>query len=264
MSPPPDPGADAPYRFITIPFSHFCEKARWALDRVGVPYVEEPHGPVVHYRATAPLGHRTVPILVSRAGVFADSTDILEYLDGFAPAEDRLYPADPALRREVLELEDRFDRRLGPATRVLAYSTLLQDRALTLELFARGTSRSATRALGLVLPAIIALMRSGMKINPSNVPRVKARLDELFASVEQRLADGRRFLCGDRLTAADVTFASLAAPAVLPPAYEAMLLPIERLPAAHAAEVRRLRERPVGAFVLRLFAEERTRRVTAD
>ena len=28
---------------ITIPISHYCEKARWALDRAGVAYVEERH-----------------------------------------------------------------------------------------------------------------------------------------------------------------------------------------------------------------------------
>ena len=28
---------------VTIPISHYCEKARWALERAGVPYVERPH-----------------------------------------------------------------------------------------------------------------------------------------------------------------------------------------------------------------------------
>ena len=28
-------------RLVTIPISHFCEKARWALDRAGVDYVEQ-------------------------------------------------------------------------------------------------------------------------------------------------------------------------------------------------------------------------------
>ena len=28
-----------PARLITIPISHFCEKARWALQRAGVAYV---------------------------------------------------------------------------------------------------------------------------------------------------------------------------------------------------------------------------------
>jgi glutathione S-transferase len=27
-------------RLVTIPISHYCEKARWVLDRAGVPYMK--------------------------------------------------------------------------------------------------------------------------------------------------------------------------------------------------------------------------------
>ena len=30
-------------RLLTIPISHFCEKARWALERAGLAYREERH-----------------------------------------------------------------------------------------------------------------------------------------------------------------------------------------------------------------------------
>jgi len=35
-------------RLVTIPISHFCEEARWALDRDGVAYVERPHLQFIH------------------------------------------------------------------------------------------------------------------------------------------------------------------------------------------------------------------------
>ena len=37
-------------------------------------------------------------------------------------------------------------------------------------------------------------------------------LREVFQQVDERLADGRQFLVGDRFTAADLTFAALASP----------------------------------------------------
>ena len=40
-----------PARLVTIPISHFCEKARWALQRAGVPYVERPHLQIIHVLA---------------------------------------------------------------------------------------------------------------------------------------------------------------------------------------------------------------------
>src|SRR4029079_4762848 len=95
------PCFDAPFRLITIPISNFCEKARWALERLGIEYEEETHLPLWHRVATFRRGGgRTVPVLVSRAGFFSDSTDILRYLDGFAGEERRLYPAAPRRRFE--------------------------------------------------------------------------------------------------------------------------------------------------------------------
>ena len=35
-------------RLVTIPISHYCEKARWALDRAGLDYREERHVQGIH------------------------------------------------------------------------------------------------------------------------------------------------------------------------------------------------------------------------
>ena len=54
-------------RLITIPISHFCEKARWALDRTGVPYREERHVQLVHRLYVRRAGGgTTAPVLVTR------------------------------------------------------------------------------------------------------------------------------------------------------------------------------------------------------
>ncbi len=31
---------EKPLRLITIPISHYCEKARWALTKLKLPYIE--------------------------------------------------------------------------------------------------------------------------------------------------------------------------------------------------------------------------------
>ena len=45
-----------PATLVTIPFSHFCEKARWALELCGVPYEEDGHLPMFHYVAARRAG----------------------------------------------------------------------------------------------------------------------------------------------------------------------------------------------------------------
>ena len=62
---------------VTIPFSHYCEKARWALDRVSVAYHEQGHLPIFSRRATKRIGAGTsVPALVVDSAIVADSTSI--------------------------------------------------------------------------------------------------------------------------------------------------------------------------------------------
>ncbi|MEB3343132.1 glutathione S-transferase N-terminal domain-containing protein [Okeania sp.] len=106
------------YRLITIPVSHYCEKVRWALDRLKITYTEEPHIPLFHRLATFKYDSISVPVLATENhGIFVDSTDILHYLSAIAPPDKKLYPDIPELRKEVEELEDLFDEKLGVAVR---------------------------------------------------------------------------------------------------------------------------------------------------
>ena len=55
------------HRLITIAISHYCEKARWALDRAGITYVESAHVPLAHLVFTKAAGGSSTPILVTPA-----------------------------------------------------------------------------------------------------------------------------------------------------------------------------------------------------
>jgi glutathione S-transferase len=61
---------------------------------------------------------------------------------------------------------------------------------------------------------------------------------------------------GDRFSAADLTFAALAAPMVLPTEHP-FPLPVALLSPSMHALVREFREHPAGAFALRVYAEQR-------
>jgi glutathione S-transferase len=67
-------------RLITIALSHYCEKARWALDWLKIPYIEESHIPLIHRFYTRPHGGRSVPVLITQTGAFVDSKDIISIL----------------------------------------------------------------------------------------------------------------------------------------------------------------------------------------
>jgi glutathione S-transferase len=244
-------------RLLTITFSHYCEKARWALERRQIPFVEDGHLPLFHY---LPLrragGRRTVPALVTDDGRFiGDSSEILEWAEAQPAPGPALYPE--AVADEVRALEERFDRDLGPATRRWAYGHVLPNARLFHEIAEPRSPRWQLRILPLVSPLARALMRKGMRVDAAGVARSREKIAAVFADVAERIADGRRYLCGDTLTAADITFAALAAPAVSPPQYAVPFPPPERFPAAAQAEFADYRAHPAGAFALRLYAEER-------
>ncbi len=127
MTNSPD-GLKKTFRLITIPVSHYCEKARWALTRLRIPYTEERHMPGFHLLATRRVGGKSTPVLIADLKTFTDSTDILKYLDELAPTNAKLYPTAPELHRQVEEVENLFNERLGPATRCWDYSHVMQGK----------------------------------------------------------------------------------------------------------------------------------------
>jgi glutathione S-transferase len=107
-------------RLITIPISHYCEKARWGLERAGLPYREEPHVQGIHRIAARRAGGgATVPVLVTPEGAIGESADILAWCDRHTSPAHQLFPGEPSEREEVESLCARFDDELGPKARRL-------------------------------------------------------------------------------------------------------------------------------------------------
>ncbi len=239
---------------ITIPFSHFCEKARWALDRVGAPYEERGHLPLFHYLDSMRAGgNRTVPVLVDGDTVITDSTDNIAWADTKRPGS--LIPIGNA--RDVLTIEDDLDNHFGPATRRWAYYHLLPNRAADQHITV-GVPRWESAMLKVVRPLAVRMLRRGLKLDAAGVERSRKKIEETFDRVEQIMGDGRRYFAGDRFTVADLTFAALAAPIVLPPNHPVQTFGLELFGDEARAQIQRWRDRPAGQFALRLYADDRT------
>lgn len=243
---------------VTIPISHYCEKARWALDRAGIDYREEPHLPPVSVRrAREAGGEGTVPVLFFDTATRTDSKSILKWVDERQLETQRLFPSQPALLAEVEAFADRMDLDLGIAVRrVLFAGYVAEPKALT-----RLLTRGVPWMEGFLFRLIAARARRGlverMKLDPDTVAAAHRTVEAVLSDVDGRLADGRRYLFGSHLSAADVGFAALAAPLVLPPNHPGSMDRAEELPASLRPLVEATRQRPAGEFVLRLYREDR-------
>lgn len=244
-------------RLVTIPISHYCEKARWALDRAGMDYREERHVQGIHRLAARRAGGGiTVPVLVTPGGAIGESSEILAWVDARLPSERRLLPAEPGERREVEALCARLDERLGPPGRRLIYVHMLPVPGLMLGFNNQGVPRWEDRTLRWGWPLMSRFVQRALGITPGIEVQDEAAVWREFDFVAETLG-ARQYLYGERFGAADLTFASLAAAVIVPSVYGTALPQPEILPPRTAELVRRAREHPAGRYALRLIAEER-------
>jgi glutathione S-transferase len=249
-------------RLITIPISHYCEKARWALQRAGLRYREERHVQGIHrFAARRAGGGPTVPVLVTEDAVLRESGEILEWVDGRTPPDQRLFPAEPSAREEVESQCRRFDEELGPSGRRLIYVHMLAQPRVALRFNNQGVPPWEDRAARSGWPLVVRYLTRALAIRPGIEVEDEAVVFREFDRVAERLGDGRRHLCGERFSAADLTFAALSAAILLPPLYGVSLPQPDLLAPSTARLVERAREHPAGRYALALFAQERRERL---
>jgi glutathione S-transferase len=100
-------------------------------------------------------------------------------------------------------------------------------------------------------------MRRGMNITAESAERSLDYIRTVFASVDDLLSDGRTFLTGDLFSAADLTFAALAAPVLLPKNYGSRLPTLDDVPTELLATIDEFRTSRAGAFALRIYRDHR-------
>lgn len=246
-------------RLITIAVSHYCEKARWALDWLKIPYVEECHVPIFHRLTTRRLGGKSVPVLVTPTGIFKDSTDILHHIDGTSQAPQHLYPTNLKLRQEVEQLEELFDSKLGVHIRLWGYQYReLANREAMREMWCEGAPRFEKAGFEFAFPLMSRIVRRAYNVSAANAASSLQEIKQIFALVGERLTDNQRgYLVGDSFSAADLTFAALAAPILRPKNHYTTKF-LRKQVAPQAAEVvLELRQTKAGKYALRLYREHR-------
>lgn len=254
--------ADLPILVTLLP-STDVDMARWLLQLWGVAFVEEPHAPVFHIRAIKRHGMAKpeFPLFLRGGEKIATIERIVARLDPEAPSDRRLVPdaaAEAALHAEVMDLQHRMRWDMGEGTVHWAYYHFLQHRSLVWPSFTTGIPRAEVLALTLLYPAVKRIMFKKLGLGPEDAAKALARVHAGWDEIDARLADGRRFLCGGRLTLADLAFATSGAPMVLARGYGGHLPPLEKCPPQMRAVIEALRDRPAGRFIQRLYDDYRS------
>ncbi|MGE5475518.1 MAG: glutathione S-transferase family protein [Bacteroidales bacterium] len=229
-------------RLIVLGPSHYCERARWALDHAGIAYDEIRWAPALHIPQARRLAPQSfVPILVTGAAVIQGSDRILDWL-GTAGG--------------VADVEHRVSETVAPLVRRYLYSATLHDaRSGISDVLLDGVQPLQARAGKWLWPVIRRLMAMKMDIDPALLPELEGRIESELAWFGDIVANCDH-LAGDCLGRADITAASLLAPLLRGPAVVPMYDRV-RLPDDAERALARWNQTPALRWVRRLYQSHR-------
>lgn len=254
----------------TISISHFVEKVRWCMDRLGVPYEERRHAGTL---GAFTLG-RTVPRLHFRTGAvtsnIGNSSEILRYLwgrYGLVQGEQAEFLKPTAA---AIAWETRCDR-YGADLQRWVYGHVLGSPRFTLRAWGVKDPRVPLYQRVLIVlcyPLLVLLMRRAFHITAESRVKSHNRIQDHLANVEAQLQE-TPFLAGSDLSFADLTLASLSGVWLFPREYgnglcSEVIPSSELIPKAMAQEIQSWRDRfPITvSHVERLYREERAKTQT--
>mmetsp|Transcript_32188 Transcript_32188/g.75574 ORF Transcript_32188/g.75574 Transcript_32188/m.75574 type:complete len:259 (-) Transcript_32188:235-1011(-) len=240
----------------TIPISHFCEAARWALVEAKVDFEEQVYLPGLHMmmgpmaRIRGEKDHNT-PLLADNGTVLAnDSWQCLS----------RWGAVDEDLRKSLNEV-------VGPHVRAIVYSHLLPNKGVGLKPLAEDPNHPWAQRFLFGLDGfrgtVAGAMRKAMVKNDDYIAHCREELEDAVRKLEVHVAkpdfterpDGRP-------TANAIAVAALFAPMVSPPNYAAAVygsggfpLSLEKCPPSYQEEAKRWRETPLGKWTMNVYAK---------
>lgn len=232
--------------------SHYCEKARWALDHLGIEHSVNLLSPLNHSKTAGQIGAKGtgLPILQTDDGVIQGSAQIIAWASQHSAASKLL------INEESTALERRFDDVLGIHVRRWYYSEALLDcPEIVRPVFAKGSGLLGGLLLKLAWPKVTQVMIKKLDLGPEQEIESKQIVEAELDWLDSILSDGREFLVGNELSNADLAAASLIAPMFELNEHPASSL--FSLPERAQQRVDTWQGRPFHAYLQRLYREYR-------
>lgn len=206
-----------------FPISHYCEKARWALDYKGVQYKTKNMLPGQHLKFTRKVARGTsVPILQHNDQYIQGSNKIISYLDEHFSsgnlATKKLTPVNAQDAQAAIEWERYLDEELGVHVRRYVYHTLLKKRQPVINFLTSGGQFWAKPILWFKFPKLVSTMRKYMNINDETAAKSLTHIEKALQRINDTV-EKNTFLVGDHFSRADLTTCALLAPLFTPPQY---------------------------------------------
>ena len=243
---------------ITFPPSLDSELARFLLEHYRIDYEEQPQAFIFCFFVTLWHGGTVIfPLLYNKSLKLVGPQAIADYFDQRCAPELRLGPQAADEKQQVTSDWTLFNQTLAFATAVFAYYHLLPHRQLMILPLSRGTPTFEQKSVQRAYPLFAGALRILLRLTAQRAQESLDQIRTVFSQVDTRLADGRKFLVGNRLTLSDIAFAVAAAPVVLPPTYGGPIPSLDEMPPEIQAAVKEMRSHAAGQYALRIYKEHR-------
>jgi glutathione S-transferase len=205
-------------KLLEFPHSHYCEKARWALDFKKVAFERVALLPGFHMRTVRRHAPKTsVPVLLSVSQAIQGSSEIIDYLDEEYP-ERQLTPQESESQELCRQLEIELSVKLGEPIRTILYDRLLAYPDYIRFCFTHPLPPSKRFLFRLYYPLLRKLMYQAYVESEQRVAKAKETfflsLDELAGKIR-----GKDYFFEGRFSRADLSVCAMLALLVLPPEF---------------------------------------------
>ncbi|ASJ76615.1 glutathione binding-like protein [Granulosicoccus antarcticus] len=250
-------------RVITFPPSADSETGRWALDYYDIKVDERRHAPPFIFAAIGLNKGKKFPLFMHDELMLNGVEQILDHFNERALDNRQLTPDEH--RDEIEAHWKRFNATMGAAVVTWAYTHLLPHRSIMIRPLSLGSPWYQQQFVRFLYPIPKTMLWNALKLSRPKADEALKTIEATFAYVDELLADNRRWLVGDRMTLADLSFAVSGAPLVLPEGYggypgdQGPIPSLEQWPAEQRAIIKAMRQTRAGQFILRMYKEERYR-----
>lgn len=248
---------------VTLQPSSGVDTARWLMGHYEIDYEERPHAPIFHVLALKWWGQgpEDYALLVEPDGKKTfGRLPISQRFDGAAAADKKLIPDEKTeedLYHQVIDLVTWAGMVPGTAVVNWSYFNLLKYKWVVWPSIVTNVPWYEKLFCLLAFRVIRGLMYKGLGLDQQVSDEALKTIYASYDRIDKLLADGRKYLCGDRLTLADISVAALFGPSILVQGYGGHLPNQIKCPDYMQDVFKELRERPTGKFIQRMYDEHR-------
>ncbi|WP_107040367.1 cytochrome P450 [Brumimicrobium mesophilum] len=246
---------------ISCSISGESEIARWVMDINQIKHNNVVSNPgffnQLAYKYTNDKQAKNEPIYQQTDKLIYGAKSIIHLFDQQIPKNRRLFPTDENHNIIIDNYYKEFTEELDGYIWSYIFSELFRSERDTKIFFKKSASFSQKLIYNFGLKSIKKTLESEYKIKDLNPIISLVEINKIFDKIDSVLEDGRHYLVGDKLSAADIALASIAGPLILPVEFGGTTLKFGEISEELREQIFKLRARPTGQFIMKLYQSDR-------